>query len=103
MIADLTSGSPRFAELWDAEAPPPLTDPSRRKTIDDPAVGPDHPGLRHAARRPGRPAHHRLHHRARHRRRRPPDPRHRPTTSRRGSVSRAPTTARSGCAAAPGG
>ncbi|MEU8632791.1 hypothetical protein AB0C38_11520 [Amycolatopsis sp. NPDC048633] len=53
LIADLTSGSPRFAELWDAEAPPPLTDPSPRKTIDHPAVGPDHPGLRHAARRPG--------------------------------------------------
>ncbi len=40
LIADLTSGSPRFAELWDAEAPPPLADPSRRKTIDHPAVGP---------------------------------------------------------------
>ena len=40
LIADLTSGSPRFAELWDAEAPPPLTDPSRRKIIDHPAVGP---------------------------------------------------------------
>ncbi|WP_444843235.1 helix-turn-helix transcriptional regulator [Amycolatopsis kentuckyensis] len=40
LIADLTAGSPRFAELWDAEAPPPLPDPSRRKTIDHPAVGP---------------------------------------------------------------
>jgi hypothetical protein len=40
LIADLTSGSPRFAELWDAEAPPPLADPPRRKTIDHPAVGP---------------------------------------------------------------
>ncbi|WP_439385461.1 helix-turn-helix transcriptional regulator [Amycolatopsis lexingtonensis] len=39
LIADLTAGSPRFAELWDAEAPPP-PDPSRRKTIDHPAVGP---------------------------------------------------------------
>ncbi|MBE1499473.1 transcriptional regulator with XRE-family HTH domain [Amycolatopsis lexingtonensis] len=40
LIADLTAGSPRFAELWDAEAPPPPPDPSRRKTIDHPAVGP---------------------------------------------------------------
>ncbi|ADJ45584.1 hypothetical protein AMES_3760 [Amycolatopsis mediterranei S699] len=40
LIADLTSGSPRFAELWDAEAPPPPAAPSRRKTIDHPAVGP---------------------------------------------------------------
>ncbi|MGW5715512.1 helix-turn-helix transcriptional regulator [Amycolatopsis sp. NPDC003865] len=40
LIADLTAGSPRFAGLWDAEAPPPLPDPSRRKTIDHPAVGP---------------------------------------------------------------
>ncbi|MFJ9784379.1 helix-turn-helix transcriptional regulator [Amycolatopsis sp. NPDC101161] len=40
LIADLTAGSPRFAELWDAEAPPPLPDTSRRKTIDHPSVGP---------------------------------------------------------------
>ncbi|MGW4638388.1 helix-turn-helix transcriptional regulator [Sphaerisporangium sp. NPDC004334] len=40
LITDLASGSPRFAELWDAETPPPLTDPSRQKTIDHPAVGP---------------------------------------------------------------
>ncbi|WP_412515782.1 helix-turn-helix transcriptional regulator [Actinomadura madurae] len=40
LISDLTSGSPRFAELWDAEAPPPLPDPSRHKTIDHPSVGP---------------------------------------------------------------
>lgn len=39
LIADLTAGSPRFAELWDAVASPSLTDPSRRKTIDHPAVG----------------------------------------------------------------
>ncbi len=39
LITALTSGSPRFAELWDAEALPPLADPSRRKTIDHPAVG----------------------------------------------------------------
>lgn len=40
LITDLASGSPRFAELWDADAPPPLTDPSRHKTIHHPAVGP---------------------------------------------------------------
>lgn len=40
LIADLAAGSPRFAELWDAETPPPLTEPSRHKTIDHPAVGP---------------------------------------------------------------
>jgi hypothetical protein len=40
LITDLASGSPRFAELWDAETPPPLADPSRHKTIDHPTVGP---------------------------------------------------------------
>jgi transcriptional regulator with XRE-family HTH domain len=40
LITDLAAGSPRFAELWDAQTPPPLTDPSRRKTINHPAVGP---------------------------------------------------------------
>ncbi len=40
LITDLAAGSPRFTELWDAEAPPPLADPSRKKTIDHPAVGP---------------------------------------------------------------
>jgi transcriptional regulator with XRE-family HTH domain len=40
LIADLTSSSPRFSELWDAEAPPPPADPSRSKTIDHPMVGP---------------------------------------------------------------
>jgi len=39
LITDLTSGSERFAELWEAETPPSLTEPSRRKTIDHPAVG----------------------------------------------------------------
>jgi transcriptional regulator with XRE-family HTH domain len=39
LITDLTSGSPRFAELWDAEAPPSVSEPSRRKTIDHPSVG----------------------------------------------------------------
>lgn len=38
LIADMTAGSPRFAELWDADTPPPA-DPSRHKTIDHPAVG----------------------------------------------------------------
>ncbi|AEA28114.1 helix-turn-helix transcriptional regulator [Pseudonocardia benzenivorans] len=40
LIAELSAGSPRFAELWDAQAPPPLAEPSRHKTIDHPAVGP---------------------------------------------------------------
>ncbi|WP_062352913.1 helix-turn-helix transcriptional regulator [Herbidospora yilanensis] len=40
LIADLASGSPRFAGLWDAEALPAPTDTSRRKTVDHPAVGP---------------------------------------------------------------
>jgi hypothetical protein len=31
--------SSRFAELWNSDAPPPLPDPSKRKTIDHPAVG----------------------------------------------------------------
>ena len=40
LITDLSAGSPRFAELWDAEAPAPLTDPSRNKTVNHPSVGP---------------------------------------------------------------
>jgi transcriptional regulator with XRE-family HTH domain len=40
LVTDLTAGSLRFAELWDAEAAQPAVDPSRRKTIDHPAVGP---------------------------------------------------------------
>lgn len=40
LITDLAAGSPRFAELWDADTPPPLTDTSRHKTINHPAVGP---------------------------------------------------------------
>ncbi|WP_236794496.1 helix-turn-helix transcriptional regulator [Amycolatopsis sp. GM8] len=39
LIAELTDSSPRFAELWDSDAPPPLPDPSRHKTIDHPAAG----------------------------------------------------------------
>ncbi|MFE3229942.1 helix-turn-helix transcriptional regulator [Nocardia sp. NPDC059228] len=40
LVTDLVANSPRFAELWDAETSPSLADPSRRKTIDHPAVGP---------------------------------------------------------------
>ena len=39
LIADLAEGSPASAELWDARTPPPLTGPSRHKTVDHPAVG----------------------------------------------------------------
>ncbi|WP_027344651.1 helix-turn-helix transcriptional regulator [Hamadaea tsunoensis] len=39
LVADLTARSPRFAELWDSDAPPPLPDMSKRKTIDHPSVG----------------------------------------------------------------
>ncbi|SFJ82348.1 Helix-turn-helix domain-containing protein [Amycolatopsis sacchari] len=38
LVADL-SGSPRFAELWDADAPPPPADTSQRKTIRHPEAG----------------------------------------------------------------
>lgn len=39
LVAELTAESPRFAELWEADAPEPLPDPSRHKVIDHPAVG----------------------------------------------------------------
>jgi transcriptional regulator with XRE-family HTH domain len=39
LVAELTATSPRFADLWDSAAPTPVTNPSRRKTIDHPAVG----------------------------------------------------------------
>lgn len=39
LVTDLSS-SPRFTELWDAQSPPPLIDPSRRKTVEHPSVGP---------------------------------------------------------------
>lgn len=39
LISELADKSPRFAELWDSDAPVPLSDPSRRKVIDHPAVG----------------------------------------------------------------
>lgn len=38
LIADLTGRSPRFAELWDADAPAP-SDPSRHKVVAHPAAG----------------------------------------------------------------
>ncbi|WP_250037542.1 helix-turn-helix transcriptional regulator [Paractinoplanes maris] len=39
LIADLGHATPRFTELWNAEAPPPPPDLSKRKVIDHPAVG----------------------------------------------------------------
>ncbi|GAA2862081.1 transcriptional regulator [Actinoplanes cyaneus] len=39
LIADLAAACPRFTQLWDAEAPPPAPDPSRRKVIDHPSAG----------------------------------------------------------------
>jgi hypothetical protein len=39
LIVQLADSSPRFAELWDSEAPPPPPDTSKRKVIDHPAVG----------------------------------------------------------------
>ncbi|WP_245635706.1 MmyB family transcriptional regulator [Dactylosporangium aurantiacum] len=38
LIAELAANSPRFTELWDAQAPPPA-DPSKHKVVDHPAVG----------------------------------------------------------------
>lgn len=40
LVRQLADASPRFAELWDADAPAALPDPSKRKTVDHPAVGP---------------------------------------------------------------
>jgi transcriptional regulator with XRE-family HTH domain len=39
LIAALTEQSPRFAELWQSDVPPPAPDHSKRKVIDHPAVG----------------------------------------------------------------
>ncbi len=39
LIGELAGMSPRFAELWDSDAPAPLPDPSRHKVIGHPAVG----------------------------------------------------------------
>ncbi|TQS40413.1 helix-turn-helix transcriptional regulator [Cryptosporangium phraense] len=40
LVAELRAASPRFAGLWDTDAPVPSREPSRHKTIDHPAVGP---------------------------------------------------------------
>jgi transcriptional regulator with XRE-family HTH domain len=39
LVAELAEHSPRFAELWDSDAPPPPPDTSKRKIIDHPDVG----------------------------------------------------------------
>ncbi|EWM09878.1 helix-turn-helix transcriptional regulator [Kutzneria sp. 744] len=39
LVEELTERSPRFAELWNADAPAPLPDPSKRKVVDHPGVG----------------------------------------------------------------
>jgi len=40
LIGTLAAGSPRFAELWDTDTPVPDQEPSKRKVIDHPVVGP---------------------------------------------------------------
>ncbi|WP_414637835.1 helix-turn-helix transcriptional regulator [Actinomycetospora sp.] len=41
LVRELCAHSPRFAELWESGADPgPRPDPSKRKTIEHPAVGP---------------------------------------------------------------
>jgi transcriptional regulator with XRE-family HTH domain len=39
LVSDLSAQSPRFAELWESDGPPPTPDLSKRKTIDHPSVG----------------------------------------------------------------
>jgi transcriptional regulator with XRE-family HTH domain len=39
LVSDLAAQSPRFAELWNSDAPPAPPDSSKRKTIDHPEVG----------------------------------------------------------------
>jgi transcriptional regulator with XRE-family HTH domain len=39
LISQLADTTARFAELWNADAPPPLPDTSKRKIIDHPEVG----------------------------------------------------------------
>jgi transcriptional regulator with XRE-family HTH domain len=39
LVGTLRETSPRFAALWESDDPPPLTDLSRHKVIDHPAVG----------------------------------------------------------------
>lgn len=40
LIHELSTQSPRFVHLWESSAPEPTTDPSRRKIIEHPTVGP---------------------------------------------------------------
>ena len=40
LIGQLADTSPRFAQLWDSDVPPPPPDTSKHKKIDHPAVGP---------------------------------------------------------------
>lgn len=39
LVEELTARSPRFVELWESDLVDPRLDPSRRKIIDQPAVG----------------------------------------------------------------
>lgn len=39
LVAELAAHSPRFARLWQGDEPAPLSDTSKRKTVDHPAVG----------------------------------------------------------------
>jgi len=39
LFVDLTEQSPRFAELWRSDTPPPAPDPSKRKVVDHPRRG----------------------------------------------------------------
>ena len=39
LVGELAAQSPRFVELWDSGDPAPGQDPSKRKTVDHPAVG----------------------------------------------------------------
>ena len=39
LVGELAAQSPRFVELWDSGDPEPGQDPSKRKTVDHPAVG----------------------------------------------------------------
>lgn len=39
LVAALAEATPRFGELWDADVPPPLPGPSRRKIVEHPGAG----------------------------------------------------------------
>ena len=39
LVTSLAELSPRFASLWESDAPPPLPDASKRKVVDHPSVG----------------------------------------------------------------